>query len=62
MTTFGYIWCGAVVLGYLAHALLSEHGGGIVFDSGFGDVWVLALACAPGIWLIKRGAGNKPDK
>jgi hypothetical protein len=49
----GYAWCVAVVVAYLAYRLMSEHGGGILFESGYGDYWVILLACLPGIGLIK---------
>ena len=49
----GYAWCVAVVVGYLAYWMLSEHGGGIFSQSGFGEVWLIALACLPGVGLIK---------
>lgn len=51
----GYAWCGLVVLGYAVHWLFSEHGGGIVSKSGTGDIWLIALTCAPGVGLIKLG-------
>jgi hypothetical protein len=49
----GYVWCVAVVIGYLAYWMLSEHGGGILSQSGTFDIWLIALACLPGVALIK---------
>jgi hypothetical protein len=49
----GYAWCVAVVVAYLGHWLWSEHGGGLLFQSGFGDMWLIALAGLPGVGLIK---------
>ena len=53
LRVIGYAWCVAVVLGYLAIWLTSEHGGGIFSQSGFGEVWLIAVACLPGVGLIK---------
>jgi hypothetical protein len=55
----GYAWCIAVVVGYLAHWVLSEHGGGIFSQSGIGEVWLIALACLPGFALIRLGKKRK---
>lgn len=51
----GYAWCVAVVVGYVTLWLTSEHGGGIFSQSGWGEVWLIALACLPGYGLIKLG-------
>jgi hypothetical protein len=53
LSYFGYIWCGAMVFGYFAIWLTSEHGGGIFSKSGFGEIWLIVLACLPGVALIK---------
>jgi hypothetical protein len=49
----GYGWCAAVVISYVALWLTSEHGGGILSQSGWGEIWLIALACGPGVLLIK---------
>lgn len=49
----GYGWCAAVIIGYVALWVTSEHGGGVFSEGGWGEIWLIALACAPGIGLIK---------
>jgi hypothetical protein len=49
----GYAWCVAVVIGYLAYWMLSEHGGGILSRNGTFDIWLIALAWLPGVAMIK---------
>ena len=58
----GVAWCVLVVLGYLAVWLFSEHGGGLFSQAGFGETPLIALACLPGVGLIKlagRMSGSK---
>jgi hypothetical protein len=55
----GYAWCATVIIGYLAIWMTSEHGGGILSASGFGEIWLIALACLPGVALIKIAEAKK---
>lgn len=48
----GYAWIVIAVLGYFAISLQSEHGGGVFSASGFGEIWVIALTCLPGVLLL----------
>lgn len=57
----GYAWCSLVVVGYLALWLTSEHGGGVLTRSGFGEIWLIALACLPGVGLV-RFANSKTEQ
>jgi hypothetical protein len=49
----GYGWCVAIVLVYLGYWLTSDHGGGIFSQGGWGEIWLIAVACLPGVGLIK---------
>jgi hypothetical protein len=55
----GYGWCGAVVIVYLAMWLMSEHGGGVLSGLGLGEIWLIGLACLPGVGLIKFAEAKK---
>lgn len=54
----GYGWCTAIIVGYVAMWMTSEHGGGILSESGFGEIWLIAIACLPGVALVKM-SGTK---
>ena len=49
----GVTWCVLVVVGYVAMWLFSEHGGGLLSQEGWGEMTLIALACMPGVGLIK---------
>lgn len=49
----GVAWCVLVVVGYFALWLMSEHGGGVFSQEGWGEVWLIGLACLPGVGPIK---------
>lgn len=53
----GAVWIGGVVcLGmWLGLSGLFWGAPGLVFDSGFADVWVLAILASPGYFLWKWG-------
>jgi hypothetical protein len=53
LSYLGYGWCVAVVICYVALWLTSEHGGGVFSEGGWGEIWLIALACIPGVLLIK---------
>lgn len=53
MKYLGYGWIFLMIIGYVALRLTSEHGGGLLFDSSWGDIWIIALACLPGVGLLK---------
>jgi hypothetical protein len=55
----GYGWCAAVVTGYFTIWMTSEYGGGILSKSGFGEIWLIAFACLPGVALIKIAEAKK---
>jgi hypothetical protein len=52
----GVAWCVLVLVGYLALWLMSEHGGGVFSQEGWGEVWLIGLACLPGVALIKAAS------
>lgn len=58
----GYAWCVAVVAAYIGYWLTSEHGGGIFSRSGWGEIWLIGLACLPGIGLIKLADSRREGK
>ena len=58
----GVAWCVLVVVGYFAVWLFSEHGGGLFSQEGWGEVWLIALACLPGVGLIKVAARMSGSK
>ena len=54
---FGIVWMGAMIaIGvWLGFTGLFLGWGGIVFESGYGDIWILAICAAPGYFLWKWG-------
>lgn len=65
LKVMGTAWSVLVVLGYLAMWLFSEHGGGLFSQDGWGEVWLIALICLPGVGLIKladRMSGLKAEQ
>jgi hypothetical protein len=58
----GYGWCTAVVVCYIGVWLLSENGGGVFSRSGLGEIWLIAIACLPGAWMIKAGEKQASDQ
>jgi hypothetical protein len=61
----GIAWCVVVVGGYAAMWLFSEHGGGLFSQGGWGEMWLIFIACAPGVGLMKlsdRLAGPKTEQ
>jgi hypothetical protein len=62
LKVLGTAWCVIVVGGYIAMWLFSEHGGGLFSREGWGEVWLIALACVPGVAVINwadRMAGSE---
>ena len=53
----GILWMGAMVaIGvWLGFAGLFVGRGGILFESGFGDIWILSIFGLPGYFLWKWG-------
>jgi len=60
----GIAWMGAMVaLGaWLGISQLHFGGSGILFESGFADIWILAICALPGYLLWKWGAGTGTRK
>lgn len=58
----GVLWISVVVAFglWLGFAGLFLGRGGILFESGFGDIWVLAICGLPGYLLLMWGK-NKTD-
>jgi hypothetical protein len=48
----GFAWC-VLVVSYLGVWFFSEHGGGLFSQEGWGEVPLIAIACLPGVGLIK---------
>jgi hypothetical protein len=59
VTFVGYAWCVAIVVGYIVVWMTSEHGGGVLSEGGFGEIWLIALTCLPGMALIGIGSRKK---
>ena len=53
----GVLWMGAVAAigAWLAFAGVFLGRGGILFESGWGDIWILVLCGLPGYFLWKWG-------
>ena len=47
--------------GYVGFWLNSEHGGGIFSDSGIGKIWLIVLACLPGVAMITAAERGSTD-
>ena len=58
----GITWCALVVVGYLAVWLFSEHGGGLFSQEGWGEMSLIAIACLPGVGLIKLAGRMSSSK
>ncbi len=60
----GILWMGAMVaIGvWLGFAGLFGGKSGILFESGFGDIWILAIAGLPGYFLWKWGGAAESDQ
>ena len=56
-TVIGIAWMGLMVaVGlWLGFAGLFLGAPGLIFESGFGDIWILAIFAAPGYFLWKWG-------
>ncbi len=59
----GLLWMGlmaaiAIALGFTG---VLVGGGGIVFESDYGDIWILAMGVLPGYFIWKWGNSLKED-
>ena len=59
----GILWMGAMVaIGvWLGFAGLFLDMAGILFESGYGDIWILAIGALPGYFLWKWGSAAEGD-
>jgi hypothetical protein len=61
LNALGWLWCVGVVIAYFAYGMFSEHGGGLLSQEGYGEVWLIALACLPGVALVKLASRYSPS-
>ena len=59
----GIVWIGLVVAAgaWLGFAGLFLNQGGIIFESGFGDIWILAICAAPGYFFYVFGGKGRSE-
>ena len=57
----GAAWIAAVVTfgGWLGFAGVFVGVGCLIFESGYGDIWILAIVAVPGYFVWKWGNGGK---
>jgi hypothetical protein len=56
----GIAWMGILIAigAWLGFSQLFLDGSGILFKSGFGDIWILAILALPGYLLWNWGSGR----
>jgi hypothetical protein len=59
LKALGILWIIVAVVGYFALVLTSEHGGGLLSSSGWGEMLLIGIAASPGYGLIKLSERKK---